>query len=98
MRKLYINEDTYPENFPCIIYSWEKNKDGQKTFVTSPTYRDERGDEYCKELEKHPDFIGWCKNPWTGEVLLTDEEMAMFEKVINPLYSSFFSINKTVYE
>ena len=81
IRKLYLDDDTYPANFPCLVFAWIL-KDNVKNFTQHPTFRDERGDKYCKELEKDPNFIGWCRNPWTGKLLLTEEETKMFQQFL----------------
>ena len=69
MRMLYINDEN---KFPtCLVYAWMFNENKQKSYKQFATFTDERGDDFCKQLEKNKDFISWVRNPWTDEVNIT---------------------------
>lgn len=82
MKMLYVNEKDIPPT--CLVFAWMR-KYGHKSFTQFPTYTDDRGDKFCKELENDSDFIGWCRNPWSGEVLLTSDEIQEFRDYLTSL-------------
>ena len=54
---IYINDEN---KFPtCLVYAWMFNENKQKSYKQFATFTDERGDDFCKQLEKNKDFINY---------------------------------------
>lgn len=80
MKMLYVNEKNTTS--VCMVYAWMLNENKEKSFTQFPTFTDERGDSFCRELEKDKDFISWARNPWTDELNFTEEEQIAFKNTI----------------